>query len=92
MTLSFGNHSYNIKRFNFSINRKDNALVQQIDCAFSGVVDIEAVSTAILEDFEGSFEVVNGSTSYVFSNYSFDGLDMYGGDGEEITTTIRFQK
>lgn len=97
MTLELGNQIYDIKNFNYSLDRVEHddlsiTLRERVSCNFLDDIEIDTLSDEILNDFEGSFTINLKDTDYEFSGYEFNLFDYTENNEQEGNAWIYFLK
>ena len=89
MELKIGNLSYSITRFNYTIDFENEAR-STATATLDPNINLDEVSAAIKEVYDGSFSITYGDIFKNFTGYTLRTIDMNLEDGK-ISITIRFE-
>lgn len=99
MELIFNNQEYKIHSFLYRINtdeKNDNEKTFQkvIRCNFKNVVDIEAISQDIINNFDGMVTVIAENQTFIFEDFQFEEISLFinEDDDDGIVYDIVFTK
>lgn len=88
---------YNLGSFDFRIsqNEKENSSAQfqkVVSCELQDIIDIENVFSAIIETFDGDFEIDVKNIVFPFEGYSIRETGLFVNSSQEISVQLSFWK
>lgn len=99
MELIFNNQEYQLHSFLYRINtdkKNDNEKTFQkvIRCNFKNVVDVEAISQDIINNFDGMVTVIAENQTFIFEDFQFEEISLFinEDDDDGIVYDIVFTK